>query len=256
METTAIIAYLSLFTSIAAVILSSFIAPRMNAWFDKQNQNKRILKKTLRTLLEAEQYVHRNLPHPSIPIVCDTVLAKVKERSLVPDGQLLQIRAGLPKLFELLQPHIVENFPDRFDEIDKEFHAVLDELATVDPILAFQISERHVIGHIQKLNTLTTNMLNGLGVEVSGDDQQVLEQLSQTLRQDLIDQAQSDLRTDILNGARRIGRQTLNEINDYFAYRDAERKRSIEQLMDKMLEMVHQLSKPIDTGLVGRGSDF
>lgn len=41
METTAIIAYLSSFTSIAAVILGNFIASRLNAWFDKRNQNKR-----------------------------------------------------------------------------------------------------------------------------------------------------------------------------------------------------------------------
>jgi len=205
METATIIALGSLITSIIAVFLSGFLAPRFNAYFEKRYQDRKILKKTLKTLLEVEAYVHRKLPHPMIPDVSSVMTEKIKELNLVSEHQQSDIAAGLPQFFQFLQPHIVEIFPDRFEKLDKEYNSVLEELAMVDPILAFQISEKHLVSPIQQINGLAVNLLGKLGVVAEETDLQLINQLATPFSDKMVRELQDDIRTAILEVAKRIG---------------------------------------------------
>lgn len=235
-RTQLVIALTSIITSAFTVFLSNFLAPRINAWYEKKYRNSLVLKKTLRILLEIETYVQRNLKLPSLQYISDALLPKLKEMGYVDNEQ--ELAAALPKFLQYIQPTIVQHLPDKSEALDHEFSLVLSELATVDPLLAYRISERHSIAPIQRMESNLIESLEALGIVVKDEDQEIqaLRQLMQAQKDTLIDEQLADLRQDILNVAAKIGKKDLSNIESYFSELDIKRRKEAQRLAGEIVK--------------------
>ena len=228
METqTLAIALTSIIASTFTVFLSNFLAPRINAKYERRYQQSLVLKKTLRILMEIEIYVQRNLKHPSIGYYTEPVVSKLEELKQVTGEEATSLSAQFPQLLQMLQPHLVGKLPDRSEALDREFTLIISELSTVDPLMAYRISDRHLIKPIQQLEGIVFDSLRSLGLAITEDnlEVQVLRQLIQSERNTMIDELLSDLRKDILRVAGKIGRKDREEIELYFAEREDNRRK-------------------------------
>lgn len=174
--------------------------------------------------MEIEIYVQRNLEPPSLSYISEVLLPKLGEKGYVNDAQ--ELAAILPQLSQYLHPLLIRNLPDKSEALDREFGLILSELSTVDPLLAYRISERHSISPIQNLESNVIGALQGLGVTVNEEDKgvQILRQFMQSQKSKWVDNLLADLRQDILNVAARIGKKDLKEIESYFRELDVKRR--------------------------------
>jgi hypothetical protein len=223
-QTPLIIALTSIVTGTFTVFLSNFLAPRFNARYERKYRDGLVFKKTLRILMEIEIYVQRNLKLPALPYISEALLPKLGEMGYVDDAQ--KLTAVLPQLFQFLQPLLIRNLPDKSEALDHEFGLILNELSTVDPLLAYRISERHSISPIQNIESNVIGALQALGVTVNEEDKDVqkLREFVQSQKSKWVDDLLADLRQDILNVAARIGKKDLKEIESYFRELDVKRR--------------------------------
>lgn len=203
-----------------------------------------MLKKTLRKLLEVEIYVQRNLKHPAMNLLSDSLIAKLKDQNEMDKEQLASLSASVPQVMQVLQMLVVQEvLPEKADDLDKEFLAVLDELSTVEPLLAYKISERHIISPIQKLNTFPVEILHKLGVQIKEEEFGLINQIAEKIKEDWITESLDELRADIENVAKKIGRQMSREIGSHYEDADKIRRDSIEKMTDKLFEFIPKEAK-------------
>ncbi len=235
METQYIIALTSVITSTLTVFLSSFAAPRINAWYERKYRDGLVYKKTLRILLEIETYVQRNLKLPALKYISESLPPKLKELGYELD------EATLSQFLQFLQPHIVQELlPDNSEALHQEFNLILGELSTVDPLLAYKISERHIISPFQRINSFWIDVAKKVGVEPKAEEKefQLVSRLAESQRRALIDELLSKLRKDILNVAARIGKKGLKEIEAHYREQDNIRREDAQNLVRDVGEYI------------------
>jgi hypothetical protein len=142
-----------------------------------------------------------------------------------------------------MMPLASQFLPDKAESLDNEFKAILTELSTVEPILAHQISERHIISPIQQLSTFTLNMMSSLNIEITETDIQALNQLTQPLKTDTIDEMLNDLRADILKVAALVGKKAVRNLEALYEKRDKKLKDDIKKMATQLFEQISNLSK-------------
>jgi hypothetical protein len=190
--------------------------------------------------MEIEIYVQRNLKLPSLSYYFESIVPKLRKLGHVNDEQVTLISASFPQLVQTLQSQAVQVLPDKSEELDKEFALILNELSTVDPLLAYRISERHIITPIQKMDSVLGEMLRGLGIDTKKDELeiQLLNQFASSQKSKMIDELLSDLRKDILKVATKIGKGTLSEIELYFSELDIKRRKQAENMAGELVKLL------------------
>lgn len=231
-STPLVIALTSIATGTFTVFLSNFLAPRINAWYERKDREGKVFKKTLRILLEIELYVQKNLKLPSLAYYSESLIPKMKELGYVDDERTLS--ATLPQVLQMLQPLLVQKLPDKSEALDREFALVLSELSTVDPLLAYRITDRHSISPIQNLESNVVESIKALGIVVKEDDKdiQTLRRILQSEKNTWIDELLTGLRKDILTVAARTGKKGLKEIELYFMELDVKRRKEASRLAE------------------------
>jgi len=239
-RTQLIIALTSILTSAFTVFLSNFLAPRINAWYERKYKDGLVLKKTLWILLEIEVYVQRNLKHPSMAYVSESLLPVLKEQGHISEKQATALSVELPEFLRLIQPQLVQILPDKSEELHQEFTSILKELSTVDPLLAYKISERHTISPIQRMKTYWIDVLKNFGVPINEEDEdvQLLNRFAESLKGQWIDELLNDIRTDIVNVAAKAGKKYLKEVELHFIELEVKRKEGAKKITEQFAKII------------------
>jgi hypothetical protein len=239
METILIVAV----TSFLTAFFSNLLAPRLNAWYERRYQDRKILKKTLRTLLEIELYVQRRLKHPSIIHFQKIFTERVKGIKNMNEQQIASLNSRFLSEIQNMVTSAQKILPDNTESLDKEFTAILSELSTVDPLLAFHISERHIISPIQQLKTFAVDVVNSMDIKASEADFLTFDEIFQPFQADVIDKMLNDLRMDILTVSQKIGRIMSWKMMAYYSKSDIKEKQNVENLTEKLFDRFHAMSQ-------------
>lgn len=243
-RTQLIIALTSIITSTFTVFLGNFLAPRINAWYERKYRDGLVFKKTLRLLLEIDIYAQRNLKHPSVDYLFESLFPKLKKRGYVSENQVKLILNALPQFVEMVQPQVVQELlPDNSEALHKEFTLVIGELSTVDPLLAYKISERDIIRPIQRMNSFVIDILKRSGVEINEEDKEVqlLRRVAESQKAKLIEEFLEQLRNDILAVAAKTGTKGLREIELHFVKSDIKLREDTDKFLQRLLENITEL---------------
>ncbi len=222
-------------TSVLTAFFSNFLAPRLNANYERKYQDSKILKKTLRTLLEIELYIQRRLRHPGIRLLSEEMILTVQSHPEFDNKQLPALSSAIDKIFQSAQESAVSGLPDS-DTLEKAFIDILAELSTVDPVLTYKISERHIINPIQRLDSILNESMGNLGITIKEEDVSKMNPFIEQIKAEWTDELLTDLRNDIKTVAAKVGRKMLKQIEDHYEEVELVRSNLVKDKVAKLFE--------------------
>jgi hypothetical protein len=207
----------------------------LGQWFRTRRDDKKIKRQILYNLLETNFIFNQLDTSELVELLTERILVRIPKNE-----QTEEVKQYLTQLYSgLIKGLVQDNVADNLEELEEKYSSAVDSLSTIDPITAYRLK-----GKTKILQTFY--LLQDYYEEVKNQFPDDLEQIqnsieitTNTIEPDIIKEAISDIKDEILNISFSIdirtwftAKQTLKSSKDRIR-KDGVKK--IDELLDKLI---------------------
>lgn len=207
-------------SGILGAFLTSIIAPRINSYFERVNERRKILNKTLNFLLR----LHYQAGYYLTAFEESSFARQLKRKLLAEGAELSEINEifGMLKATGKLNYHTMKLPLNVRKTTTVEFRQIMDELAKFEPVLAFEMHTHHV--HDKSLEEIEGG---GVAGQTANDDE-FAHRTYETLSPKKYTELESDINMLALKLGKRKWKETKKSLNTMWKISDKNIRELIE----------------------------